>query len=222
VIPRDDMTDIYYDMYMSDRYFEAIGQEELGDSVNIYIPIIESHGYTYEKYLSTLEYYHHKPEEFTKIFKNIEKRLTARKEHLTDIVERERQIQKKWKLLDSLHIYGDTAIVGNGHFRALRLLFFKTDTMEVTSPTIDSVILNHITSPYFLYDSLPGLYDRVDFVMNRKTPGDTIKAKSTLQKIKLETQALITDGDQEEQERSTNRINRFSKAKFNDNKKDFR
>ena len=216
IIDRDDLTDIFYDFYMADRYVESTDQHDLGDSVSIYIPILKKHGYTFDQYQATIDYYLHKPEELTKTFKLAESMLKERKEALDIYIAKEAKKHRRWKLLDSLDTYGDDNVKGNGYYRALRLLFFKSDTMEVTSPTIDSIILNHITLPYFLYDSLPGMYDEVSFIV---IPDDTLTGNG-FQKLvpKLLEQS---DPDEEEQERENKRIKKFN-AVFNDNKKDFR
>lgn len=216
IIDRDDLADIFYDFYMADRYVESTDQHDLGDSVSIYIPILKKHGYTFDQYQATIDYYLHKPEELTKTFKLAESMLKERKEALDIYIAKEAKKHRRWKLLDSLDTYGDDNVKGNGYYRALRLLFFKSDTMEVTSPTIDSIILNHITLPYFLYDSLPGMYDEVSFIV---TPDDTLTGNG-FQKLvpKLLEQS---DPDEEEQERENKRIKKFN-AVFNDNKKDFR
>lgn len=216
IIDRDDLADIFYDFYMADRYVEATDQHDLGDSVRIYAPILIKHGYTFEEYQATIDYYLHKPEILTKTFKSVESRLKERKETLDNYIAKEAKKHRRWKLLDSLDTYGDDNVKGNGYYRALRLLFFKSDTMEVTSPTIDSIILNHITLPYFLYDSLPGMYDEVSFIV---IPDDTLTGNG-FQKLvpKLLEQS---DPDEDEQERENKRIKKFN-AVFNDNKKDFR
>lgn len=209
IISRDDMSDIFYDFYMADKYLEDTQQDELGDSVKVYIPILNEYGYTYDDYLATMDYYLHKPEELTKIFKEVESELMLRKEYLQDIIEKEQNRLKRWDLLDSLELYGNDTLTGNGYYRALRLLFFKIDTLEVTSPTIDSVILNHIQYPYFVYDSLPKLYDSIPPLLSRVVPVDTTKTKlqkdTSLFKPTAKTRSV-----------------QLRKPKFNDKKEDFR
>lgn len=178
IISRDDMSDIFYDFYMADKYLEDTQQDELGDSVKVYIPILNEYGYTYDDYLATMDYYLHKPEELTKIFKEVESELMLRKEYLQDIIEKEQNRLKRWDLLDSLELYGNDTLTGNGYYRALRLLFFEIDTLEVTSPVIDSVILNHIQYPYFVYDSIPELYDSIPPLQLPIVPVDTTKSDS--------------------------------------------
>gem|GEM_PF-2584308 len=221
LIPVDDMADIYFDFYLADRYLEATDKHELGDSVKIYIPIIEDHGYKFEDYQATIGYYLHKPEVLTKIFDKTEKKLVAHKERLSALIAKEENFHKKWKLLDSLEIYGDTSVTGNGYYRALRLLFFKADTPKVTSPVIDSAILRHIYSPYFLYDSLPALYDEVKFIELPLSSADTLRARTKRVKPQFEKLEPVKEEELEEA-RSEQRINKFHKAKFDDKKENFR
>ncbi|MBO7321602.1 MAG: DUF4296 domain-containing protein [Bacteroidales bacterium] len=219
IIPRGKMADIYYDFYMADRYLESMSQFKLGDSVQIYIPIIEKHGYTFDEYRATVDYYLHKPEELTKIFKMTETKVKQRRDYLEEIISQTKEKNKKWKLLDSLDIYGDDNFKGNGHYRALRILFFKPDTLEITSPTLDSTILNHISSAYFLYDSIPGLYDRIPMIKLKEERQDTIRlvqgTKSV--QIKKEPEKILerpapspAEETDEEEARLNSRLRRFS------------
>ena len=219
IIPRGKMADIYYDFYMADRYLESMSQLKLGDSVQIYIPIIEKHGYTFDEYKATVDYYLHKPEELTKIFKLTEAKVKQRRDYLENIISQTKEKNKRWKLLDSLDIYGDDNFKGNGHYRALRALFFKPDTLEVTSPTVDSTILNHISSAYFLYDSIPGLYDRIPLVKIKEERKDTIKLVQGIKKVPIKKEeAKIperqvpppTEETDEEEERLNSRLKRFT------------
>ncbi len=219
IIPRGKMADIYYDFYMADRYLESMSQLKLGDSVQIYIPIIEKHGYTFDEYKATVDYYLHKPEELTKIFKLTEAKVKQRRDYLENIISQTKEKNKRWKLLDSLDIYGDDNFKGNGHYRALRALFFKPDTLEVTSPTVDSTILNHISSAYFLYDSIPGLYDRIPLVKIKEERKDTIKLVQGIKNvhIKKEEAKILerqvpppTEETDEEEERLNSRLKRFT------------
>ena len=217
IIDRDDLADIFYDFYMADRYVEATDQHDLGDSVRIYAPILKKHGYTFEEYQATIDYYLHKPEILTKTFKSVESRLKERKETLDNYIAKEAKKHRRWKLLDSLDTYGDDNVKGNGYYRALRLLFFKSDTMEVTSPTIDSIILNHITLPYFLYDSLPAMYDEVSFIV---IPADTLTGNG-FKKPVPKLLEMTEPAEEDQEERENRKIKKFN-AVFNDNKKDFR
>ena len=219
IIPRGKMADIYYDFYMADRYLESMSQLKLGDSVQIYIPIIEKHGYTFDEYKATVDYYLHKPEELTKIFRLTETKVKQRRDYLENIISQTKEKNKKWKLLDSLDIYGDDNFKGNGHYRALRALFFKPDTLEVTSPTVDSTILNHISSAYFLYDSIPGLYDRIPLVKIKEERKDTIKLVQGIKKVPIKKEEAKnperqvpppTEETDEEEERLNSRLKRFT------------
>lgn len=221
IIDRDDLADIFYDFYMADRYVEATDQHDLGDSVRIYAPILKKHGYTFEEYQATIDYYLHKPEILTKTFKSVESRLKERKETLDNYIAKEAKKHRRWKLLDSLELYGDQTVKGNGYYRALRLLFFKSDTMEVTSPTIDSIILNHITLPYFLYDSLPGMYDDITFIVTSAEPSDSLTDNGFNKPVPKSLEEMEQTEDEDE-ERANKRLKNFNKAVFNDKKEDFR
>ncbi|MBO7249376.1 MAG: DUF4296 domain-containing protein [Bacteroidales bacterium] len=213
IIPRNDMADIYYDFYRADRYLDVKEMHDLGDSVNIYIPIIESHGYSIDDYLTTVEYYLHKPEILTKIFKQTEAKLKERKELLDKLIAEEENRFIRWTLLDSLDIYAHNQVSGNAYYRSIRLMFFKSDTLPVTSPTIDSTILNHITSPYFLYDSLPGLYNNVPYVKKRQS--------AHLYSLKSSRDKNLSKPEPVKLQNKITQTRIFTKVKFND-KEDFR
>ena len=102
-----------------------------------------------------------------------------------------------------------------------RLLFFKADTPKVTSPVIDSAILRHIYSPYFLYDSLPALYDEVKFIELPLSSVDTLQAKAKRVKPQFDKLEPLKEEELKEA-RSEQRINKFHKAKFDDKKENFR
>lgn len=154
IIDQDDMASIYYDFYMADKYLYTPYDESIADSMMIYHPIITNYGHTFEEYSNSVKYYLTKPDRFAKIYKEVARRLETRKKYLEEILNKKLGMSRRWYLLDSLDSYGDPALNGNSYYRSLRAIFFQSDTLRVTSPTIDSVIVNHITSPFFLYDSL--------------------------------------------------------------------
>lgn len=229
IIPKNKMSDIYYDFYMADRYLHDTQNSKLGDSVMVYIPIIESYGYTFEDYQATISYYLHKPEELTKIFKETEKKLKERRVWLEKAIAHSQSLSVRWELLDSLDIYGHPENTGNSYYRAMRLLFFKPDTLEISSPSIDSIILNHINSAYFLYDSLPGLYNDIriveyneekevqDSLIKEDAPDNIIKLDKKVDIKKSvkepETVNLLDDDDSEEERRSEKRLEQFRKTR---------
>lgn len=170
IIDREDMANIYYDFYMSDAYLSDLDMMNLGDSVHIYIPIIEKYGYTFEQYQTSVDHYLHKPEILIKIFKEVEDRMKEREKALEIIVDKEYMQNIRWSLLDSLDRCADKNLKGNSMYRALNLIFFEADTPKVTSPEIDSAILNHIISPYYLYDTVPTMYDSItleEYILNK-------------------------------------------------------
>lgn len=236
IIPRDKMSDIYYDFYMADRYLHDTQNNNLGDSVKVYIPIIEKHGYTFDEYQASVNYYLHKPEELTRMFKDAEQRIRDRRDYLENALSQLRNINKRWMLLDSLDIYGNPESLGNAYYRAIRLLFFKPDTLDVTSPTIDSIILNHINSAYFLYDSLPELYNKIKLIefMEESEQTDslikadtqenalTITSKPVIKKVEEPESVNLLDEDEMEERRSEERLKQFEKVEKNDKKKNRR
>jgi hypothetical protein len=79
-IPRHDFAVLLADLYMEDGYIES--RPELRaqtDSLFIYKPIIESHGYTIDRYYATLNHYISDFDEWTALFNDVKSVLTDRK-----------------------------------------------------------------------------------------------------------------------------------------------
>lgn len=151
IIPKDTLSDIYYDLYLADQQILGKGDS---DSLLIYEPIFNKYGFTTEDYLRTSDYYLKKPDKFAKIFKVTQTKLKKRKELLDRLIAAEDGKNFRWTLLDSLSMLGNSEKNGNAYYRTLNLIFFEPDTIPVTSPTIDSSIINNVENIFFLYDSL--------------------------------------------------------------------
>ena len=195
IIPSKDLTDIYYDFYMADAYFESKRTTDLGDSVMIYVPIIEKHGYTLDDYQTSVDYYLHHTEDLIKILKNTEKKIKDRAAYVDAIIKAEEE-KRNFKFVDSLDFYGSSHFRFNGFYRSLYSLVYKADSVVIdSSPIIDSTLFDRIENVFFLYDTVPSLYNRVK--LTDKYVLDTLKIDTlkvdTLKIDKLNVDSLKKD-----------------------------
>lgn len=172
IIPSKQMVDIYYDFYMADAYIESKRMSEIGDSVLIYQPLIEKHGYTMDDYITSVDYYLQNIDGMIKILKGTERRIKDRIDYL-NIVHDENSKRERLKRIDSLEFYASTKFPHNGYYRALYSLFYKPDSIYFkSSPQIDSSIFDIKPSSLFLYDTLPSLYFKLS--LTNKYQFDTL------------------------------------------------
>lgn len=84
------MTKIYSEMFLTDQWIRNNKPRGLvPDTVLVYEPIFEKHGYTTDDYLRSVEYYMHDPERFARILRNTY-RLLDKESHLV-----QRQISER-------------------------------------------------------------------------------------------------------------------------------
>jgi hypothetical protein len=95
VIPRKDMEEILSEFYLADAVIETLNSSrsdtrENPDSMRVYQPIIEKHGYSKEMFLSSLDYYLHHSDELSKIFHNVHVNLLRQADMKAqqDVIER--------------------------------------------------------------------------------------------------------------------------------------
>lgn len=92
-IPRDELIEIYADMYMADQFIrEDYDRRRQADTMLVYEGILQEHGYNTDDYLYTVDVYLRDPERFAKLLSKTSDRLTARS------VEVEKEIKKEeWR-----------------------------------------------------------------------------------------------------------------------------
>ena len=80
VIPPEDMESLLADFYMADATIETVNEvlEPVRvDSLRVYLPIVESYGYTKDVFRSSLDYYLHHPDKLAKIYGKVRTRLES-------------------------------------------------------------------------------------------------------------------------------------------------
>ena len=161
-IPKNTMSDIYYDIFITDSYVKQdnMSLEGITDSIKVYEPIFEKYGYSSEDYISTVNYYLKQPVKLARILRKTKERLLTRKKELSDAIDFQNGIKRHWALLDSLNIFGADTIYGNAYYRALNNIFFKADTAVLDTPTIDSTLISPKYNAFEYYSMLPSSADR--------------------------------------------------------------
>lgn len=153
IIPKDVMAQIYYDMYMNDQAIKSkYIYRRMSDTLHVYTPIFEKYGYTEEDYRRSVEHYLLNPEKFEKIFKRTLQDLEKRKNLLDALIAAEEKRALRWDFIDSLEYYTADTIQSSAYYRALRMLFFKPDTLVPNSPVIDSIFMERPQNIYTIFN----------------------------------------------------------------------
>lgn len=149
-IPEETMSDIYYEMYITDQLIRKDRKKKKeSDTLLVYEPIFERFGYTSEDYRNSVNHYLLKPEKFEKIFRKTQAKLELRKKQLEDIIAQEEERLISWNIADSITYYTDESIQSSGYFRAIRMLLFTPDTVKrlPSSPVFDSLYNDTVSVP---------------------------------------------------------------------------
>lgn len=149
-IPEETMSDIYYEMYITDQLIRKDRKKKKeSDTLLVYEPIFERFGYTSEDYRNSVNHYLLKPEKFEKIFRKTQAKLELRKKQLEDIIAQEEERLISWNIADSITYYTDESIQSSGYFRAIRMLLFSPDTVKrlPSSPIFDSLYNDTVSVP---------------------------------------------------------------------------
>lgn len=74
IIPPEGMEMLFADFYRADATIEVLHESALPvdlDSMRVYLPIVEAHGYTKDEFRASLEHYLHHPDQMVKIFDRV-------------------------------------------------------------------------------------------------------------------------------------------------------
>lgn len=83
VIPANEMSKIYYDMYVTDQCVDQVHSfRSAADSLDVYAGIFEKHGYTTEEFLSSLDYYIRNADKLARILKHTQNDIKKRYDYL--------------------------------------------------------------------------------------------------------------------------------------------
>lgn len=83
VIPAEKLTRIYHDMFLADQWLRDNSEaRKVADTTLFFDPIFRKHGYTFEDYDRSVQYYLDHPEQYTKILNRAADRLRKEGERM--------------------------------------------------------------------------------------------------------------------------------------------
>ena len=83
VIPAEKMTRIYHDMFLADQWLRDNSEaRKVADTTLFFDPIFRKHGYSFEDYDRSVQYYLDRPEQYTKILNRAADRLRKEGERM--------------------------------------------------------------------------------------------------------------------------------------------
>ena len=152
-IPREDMEEIFYLMFMQDQRIKLDRNiRNLADTSQVYSGILSSYGYNTDDYLFSLRYYLEEPEKMEDVMKGV----TGRIEKGLKVVNKELEIER-WRA-KMMAIYGkkiDTAKRPQPPVRPVDTLKIRFDgDSAYMHSVIDSLKLIPRDSLIFLRDTL--------------------------------------------------------------------
>ncbi|MBO4633971.1 MAG: DUF4296 domain-containing protein [Bacteroidales bacterium] len=152
-IPRDDMEEIFYQMFLQDQQIKQTPKlKKQADTMLVYEGIFESLGYNTDDYLHSLRYYLEEPEKMEKVMGAVASRLDKDVELAKKAVELERWQQK---MLAIYRQHPDTTRAPKQGPRIVDTLRvrFEGDSVYLYKP-IDSLQLVPQDSLLYFCDSL--------------------------------------------------------------------
>lgn len=152
-IPKDEMKDIYVEMFMLDQILrDDRALKRHADTMLVYEGLLESHGYTTDDYLYSVAYYLKDPERYAKMLKQVSERLDKEAKRVDKEIAAEQWRQKfvnvKGFPVDSmlLPFLRDSIWAGAVRFERdslmkdfWRLVPLLPDTTQVDSLQLDSL-----------------------------------------------------------------------------------
>lgn len=151
MIPKDDLTDIYYDMFLLDQQVREDPElRSQADTTLVYEAIFNKYGYDTDDYLFSLETYLKDPERFARVMEDVGRRFQDQADELEKEIERLDRIAALLKAgkapIDSLlSIFGrDSVYVGlprvvrdSSRYGAwYRLTDYRKDTLMVPADSL--------------------------------------------------------------------------------------
>ena len=153
IIPKDIMSQIYYDIYMTDEAVDVNYRlRRMADPMRVYEPIFNRYGYTTEDYNRSVNFYMERPDKFEDVFEETKTMLEKRKAELNSILEAEGKRPRLWSLVDSLELYTSEGIHAGMVYKYMRVLFFKPDSTIPESPVIDSAFIERPVNQFLIFN----------------------------------------------------------------------
>ena len=94
IIPPGDMESLLADFYKADATIQLLNEGSTPvalDSMRVYLPIVESYGYTKDEFRASLEHYLHRPDQMAKMFKHLRAKLEQEAVRPSSVVSEEEE-----------------------------------------------------------------------------------------------------------------------------------
>lgn len=131
VIPRDDMADIYYDMFVADQWLQDHREfRETADTTLFYEALFRRHGYSTADYFRSVQHYMRDPKRYGRMIQEVIDRLEADRVALDKLANKESDRQAERQRIRSLHF-------GVPYYRDVFSGRFSTDTLTVFVDSTD-------------------------------------------------------------------------------------
>ena len=177
-IPREDMEEIFYLMFMQDQRIKLDRSlKKQADTTQVYAGILKSMGYNTDDYIYSLNYYLEEPEKMEKVMTGVVERL----EKELNVVRKELDLER-WRA-KMLAIYGqkiDTSLRPQPGVRPVDTLKIRFDgDSAYMHKLIDSLKLIPRDSLIFLRDTVTVVQDTLE-ITDSLAVADTLAVKDSL------------------------------------------
>ena len=131
VIPRDEMADIYYDMFMADQWLQDHREfRETADTTLFYEALFRQHGYTTTDYFRSVKHYMRDPKRYSRMMQEVIDRLEEDRKALDKLANLDSDRQAERQRIRNLRF-------GVPYYRDIFMGRFSTDTLTVFVDTTD-------------------------------------------------------------------------------------
>ncbi|MBR5906690.1 MAG: DUF4296 domain-containing protein [Bacteroidales bacterium] len=158
IIPRNEMTDIYAEMFLADQWLaDHPSERKRVDTMLFYDPIFERYGYTFEDYDASVKHYLKDPERYSRIFRDASAKLKkGREKYLAQMkrLEEVREFNSAIKGYSSSDFEKDTLLWRSAYKDSLRHMAIIQDSIIRDSIIRDSIIRDSIVRDSLVRDSL--------------------------------------------------------------------
>ncbi len=133
-IQPQEMADIYYDLWLLDQYVDSVPEMRTqADTMCVYQPLLEKHGYTVDQFLTSVKYYLKDPDKYQKILKQAKAKLDKREKFLS------KQQELKDGLIDGADVDNAESSVESSDIKERRLETIDTSTTDEVKKSTDTL-----------------------------------------------------------------------------------
>ncbi|MDD2596045.1 MAG: DUF4296 domain-containing protein [Bacteroidales bacterium] len=133
-IQPQEMADIYYDLWLLDQYVDSVPEMRTqADTMCVYQPLLEKHGYTVDQFLTSVKYYLKDPDKYQKILKQAKAKLDKREKFLS------KQQELKDGLIEGADVDNAESSVESSDIKERRLETIDTSTTDEVKKVTDTL-----------------------------------------------------------------------------------